>query len=126
MCTRIGGSIRIATILGIMLAGLAMSAEAQEIIQKGATTGRKAPSEEQHNKIDDENAEALPLPTAPDRIAEQAKKDLIDNLIKGNRASGSGPAGQEAGSEGEGMTGPAQSGLPHSVAPRRNDVKGPE
>lgn len=122
----IRGSIRMTTLLGITLVGLALSAEAQEIITGGTTTGRKAPLGEQHNKSDYENAEALPLPAAPDSVAKQARKDLIDNLIKGKRSTDAGPAGQEAGSEGEGMSGPTQSDTPGSVVPRRNDAKGPK
>ncbi|HMS83716.1 MAG TPA: hypothetical protein PKD12_08700 [Nitrospira sp.] len=114
-----------ATLLGVALAGLALSADAQEIIQKGATTGRMATPEEQYNKIDDENAPALPLPAAPDCVAEQAKKDFIDNLIKGERSSHSGHVGQEAGSEGDRMTNHEEPGTLPPVSPRRNHMKRP-
>jgi hypothetical protein len=110
MRTLIGHSIRVATLLGVMLFVLTISAQAQEIMHKGAVTGSKVPSGEQDNKIDYKNAEAMPLPAAPDSLAKQAEKDLIDNLVNRNRPVVSGPAGQEAGSEGDGKT--------NSVEPR--------
>ena len=106
----IGHSIRVAMLLGVTLSVWTMSAQAQEIMHKGAVTGSKVPSEEQDNKIDYKNAEAMPLPAAPDSLARQAEKDLIDNLVNRNRPVVSGPAGQEPGSEG--------SGMPNSVEPR--------
>lgn len=124
MRTMVGHSMRVATLLGFTLAALAISAQAQEIMNNGAVTGDKGASEDKNNKIDFENAEALPLPAAPDSVAVQAEKDLINNLVNRNRSSIPGPAGQEAGSEGDGMTNPVEPGTP-SVAPNTNDLKRP-
>ncbi|MGQ0556287.1 MAG: hypothetical protein ACT4PN_10155 [Nitrospiraceae bacterium] len=110
MCTLMGHFVRGATLLGAILSVPAISVRAQEIMHEGAVTGSKTPSEEQDNKIDYKNAEAMPLPAAPDSLARQAEKDLIDNLVNRNRPVVSGPAGLEPGSEGNGM--------PNSVEPR--------
>jgi hypothetical protein len=110
MCTLMGHFVRGATLLGAILSVSAISVRAQEIMHEGVVTGSKAPSEEQDNKIDYKNAEAMPLPAAPDSLARQAEKDLIDNLVNRNRPVVSGPAGLEPGSEG--------SGMPNSVEPR--------
>lgn len=119
-----GHSIRLATLLGIILSTWTMSVQAQEIMHKGPVTGSKAPSEENNNAIDYKNAEAFPLPAAPDSLAEQAEKDLIDNLVNRNRPVVSGPAGVEAGSEGNGTTGSGERGTP-SAAPNQKKLKRP-
>ena len=124
MRTPIGHSIRVAMLLGVMLSVLTISAQAQDIMHKGAVTGSKAPSEEHNDKIDYKNAEAMPLPAAPDSLAEQAEKDLIDNLVNRNRPVVSGPAGLEAGSEGDGMTSSGERGTP-SAAPHTKQLKRP-
>ena len=74
MRTLIGHSIRVAMLLGVTLSVGTISAKAQEIMHKGPVTGSKVPSEEQDNKIDYKNAEAMPLPAAPDSLAKQAEK----------------------------------------------------
>lgn len=124
MRTLIDHSIGVATLLGVILSVPAISVQAQEIMQKETVTGSKVPAEGQDNKTDYKNAEAMPLPAAPDSLVEQAEKDLIDNLVNGNRPSASGPAGHEAGSEGNGKTSPVESGTP-SVSPNPKRSKRP-
>jgi len=124
MHTRIGHSIRVATLLGVTLSVLPISVQAQDIVDKGTVTGRKSPSGENNNKIDYKNAEALPLPAAPDSLAKQAEKDFIDNLVNRNRPVVSGPAGLETGSEGNGMTSSGEPGTP-STAPNPKKLKRP-
>lgn len=70
MRTRIGHSIRVAMLLGVTLSVWTISAQAQDIVDKGTVTGHKAPSGENNNKIDYKNAEAMPLPVAPDSLAK--------------------------------------------------------
>ena len=111
MRTMVGHSIRVATLLGFTLAALVISAQAQEIMNNGAVTGDKGASEDKNNEVDFENAKPLPMPAAPDSVAAQAEKDLIDNLTN-NRSSNLAPAGQEAGSEGDGTTEPVQLVIP--------------
>ncbi len=104
MRTLIGHFVQRVIVLGVILSVPAISARAQEIMHEGAVTGSTVPSEEQDTKIDHMNAETFPLPTAPDGLAKQAEKDLIDNLIDRNRPVVSEPAGLEPGSEGDGKT----------------------
>lgn len=124
MRTRVGHFIRAATLLGLILTAVAVSAQAQDIMNNAAVTGSKGASEDHNNKIDFKNAEALPLPAAPDSVAKQAERDLLENLVNRNRSSIPAPAGHEAGSEGDGMTNPVERGIP-SGRPNRNDLKQP-
>ena len=102
MGTRLSHSVRVATVLGFTLAVLATSAQAQEIINKGAVTGVKvAPGNT--NRIDFVNARAFVLPQAPDSVAVQAEQDLITNLVNRFQVSAATDSGQVAGSEGDGL-----------------------
>lgn len=101
MGTCVSHSIRLATAVGFTLAVLATSAQAQEIMSRGAVTGVKvAPGNS--NRIDFANARALALPQAPESVAVQAEQDLISNLVNRFQASAATDSGQVAGSEGDG------------------------
>lgn len=123
MHAMVSHSIRVAT-LGFILAALALSAHAQETMSNEAVIGGKDTSEDNNDKIDFGNAKALPLPSAPDSVAVQAEKDLIENLVNRNRSCISAPAGQEAGSEGDGMTNSVEPGIPSAI-PNTKDLKSP-
>lgn len=124
MCTLIGRFVRAATLVGVILSVSTISVQGQEIMHEGAVTGSKVPSAAQGNEIDDKNAKAFPLPAAPDSLGEQADKDLLDNLVNRNRPSATGPAGQEAGSEGDGKTSSVEPRTP-SAAPNPKQFKRP-
>lgn len=121
MRTVVGHAIGVAT-LGFTLSAWALSGHAEEVIHNGAVIGGRGSSENQNNKIDFEHAKPLPLPVAPDSVAAQAEKDLIDHLTNRNRSSIPAPAGQETGSEGDGTTNPVQLGTP-SAAPNTSEKK---
>lgn len=101
MSTGVSHSIRLATAVGVTLAMLATSAQAQEIINRDAVTGVKvAPGNS--NRIDFANARAMPLPQATEAVSAQAEQDLISNLVNRFQASAATDSGQVAGSEGDG------------------------
>ena len=116
--------MRAATLLGVILATWAISTQAQETMGNGSVIGGKGSPEDNNDKIDFENAKPLPLPAAPDSVAAQAEKDLIESLVNRNRSCIPAPAGQEGGSEGDGMTNPVELGTP-SISPNTNDLKLP-
>lgn len=101
MGTGLSHSIRLATAFGFTLAVLATSAQAQEIMNRGAVTGIKvAPGNA--NRIDFANARAFALPQASESVAVQAEQDLISNLVNRFQTSAATDSGQVGGSEGDG------------------------
>lgn len=101
MITRLSQSIRLATALGFTLAVLATSAQAQEIVKRGAVTGLKV--EKNNGQINYANAKALPLPQGPESASVQAEQDLISNLVNRFQSSATtADSGQVAGSMGDG------------------------
>jgi len=107
-------AIRLATVLGLILAIVATSAQAQVILKREDVTVVK-PAPADSNKIDFLNAKPFPLPGAPESASVTAQQDLINNLV--NRCQ-SAPAasGHALGSEGDGQTHPVELGAP-AVAP---------
>lgn len=101
MSTCVSHSMRLATAVGFALGILATSAQAQEIINKGAVTGVKvAPGAT--SQMDFAKAKAFVLPQAPESVAVQAEQDLINNLVNRFQASATTDSGRVEGSEGEG------------------------
>lgn len=116
MGTRLSDSIRLVTALGFSLAVLATSAQAQEIIKRGAVTGLKVAAGKNNSQIDFVNARALALPRAPESAAVQAEQDLTGNLVNRFQSSAATEeGGQVAGSDGDGATDAVELGTP-SVA----------
>lgn len=122
MRLRIGPWIRATMLLGLTLTAVVISVQAQDPMNNAAVIGSKGVSEGSDGKIDFENAKALPLPAAPESVAKQAEKDLIENLTHRDQPSTPMFSGHEAASEGDGMTNPVERGIP-SKKPNRNDVK---
>lgn len=112
MATKISRSIRLATVLGFTLAALTSSAQAQEIINKGAVTGLKGAHGKNNNQIDFTNAKVLALPKAPDSVSVQADQDLVSNLVNRFQSSAATDGGQVAGFEGDGATNAVELGAP--------------
>lgn len=112
MGTRISHSIRLATVLGLTLTALAPSAQAQEIINKGAVTGLKVAQGKHHHQIDFAHAKLLALPKAPHSAAVQAEQDLISNLVNRFQSSAATEGGQVAGFEGDGVINAVELGSP--------------
>lgn len=118
----IGYWIRAATLMGLTWTAVVISVQAQGPMNNAAVIGSKGSSEGSDGKIDFENAKALPLPAAPEGVAKQAEKDLIENLTHRNQPSTPVSSGHEAASEGDGMANHVERGIP-SKKPSRNDVK---
>ena len=114
MGTRLSHSIRVVTVLGFTLAALATSAQAQEIMSKGAVTGVKAApgNSKDDNKIDFVNAKAFALPRSPESVSVQAEQDHLNNLVNRHQSTAATTGGQVAGSEGDGNTHAVELGTP--------------
>jgi V8-like Glu-specific endopeptidase len=107
MGTRSLHSIRLATVLGLTLAALVTSAEAQQIIQHGnVTENQVSPANQQQDMIDFAHAKHLPRPTAPESAAVAAQQDMINNLVNRHQASAPAASGHESGAEGDGKENP--------------------
>lgn len=122
MRTKSSHVICVATLVGLGLITVAGSAQGQHNVNDTAVTGSHDGSKNTNDRIDFEHAEALPLPAAPDSVAKQAEKDLLESLTHRNRRSVPAPSGHAAGSEGDGMTNPVELGIP-SATPPKGDVK---
>lgn len=116
-------SIRLATVLGLILAALATSAEAQ-VIQRGAVTVYKADRASTSNStIDFINAKEFPLPQAPESASVAAQQDLMNNLANRYQLSAPAASGHAPGSMGDGQTNPVELGTP-AVAPETMEQQG--
>lgn len=123
-----GRSIRVATVLGLILAGLATSAQA-EVIKRGAVTVYKVDQSSQASSstIDFVNAKPFPLPEAPESASVAAQQDLMNNLANRYQSSAAPIAsGQSLGSVGTGVTKPVQLGTPEVASETMEDEGGVE
>ncbi|MGQ0556288.1 MAG: trypsin-like serine peptidase [Nitrospiraceae bacterium] len=101
MGTSVSHSIRLATALGVTLAMLATSAQAQEIVRKGEVTGVRAAAGAAP-QVDFANAKPFKLPQIPESYSVQAQQDLIANLVNQFQTSAAPDSGEVAGAEGDG------------------------
>jgi hypothetical protein len=117
-------SIRLATVLGLILAALATSAEAQ-VIKRGAVTVYKVDqaSQASTSTIDFVNAKEFPLPQAPESASVAAQQDLMNNLANRYQSSAPTASGQALGSVGNGQTNPVELETP-AVAPETMEDQG--
>ena len=118
-------SIRVATVLGLILAALATSAQA-EVITQGAVTVYKADQASlsaSHSTIDFVNAKPFPLPKASESASVAAHQDLMNNLANRYRSSAPTASGHTLGHVGNGQTNPVELGAP-AVAPETMEDQG--
>lgn len=101
MGTGVSHSIRLAAAVGLTLAVLAPSAQAQEIMTRGVVTGVKAATRAS-TQIDYANARPFNLLQAPEGLSFQAQQDMISNLINQFQTSAATDSGEVAGGEGDG------------------------
>ncbi len=119
-------SIRVATVLGLILAALATSAQA-EVITRGAVTVHKADQASMSastSTIDFLNAKEFPLPQASESLSGAAQQDLMNNLANRYQLlSAPATSGHAPGSTGDGQTNPVELGAP-AVAPHTTEQLG--
>lgn len=111
MRNQIAYSMRLATVLGLTLTAVAPSAQAQEVMHKGAVTGTRV-AQGNHHKIDFVRAKVFALPKAPESASVQAEQDLISNLVNRFQSFAAPEYDLAAGSEGDGATNTIEVGAP--------------
>jgi len=126
MSSRSCCSIRVATVLGLILAAVATSAQAQ-VIERGAVTGYKADqaSQARNSTIDFVNAKPFPLPEAPESASVAAQQDLMNNLANRYQSAAPTASGHAVGRAGSGDEFPVELGAP-AVAPEIEMMEGGE
>ena len=120
-------TMRLATVLGLILAAVATSAQAEVITRGGVTVYKadQASTSASTSKIDFLNAKEFPLPQATESASVAAHQDLMNNLANRYQLSAPTASGHAPGSMGDGQTHPVELGAP-AVAPQTMEQQGVE